>query len=506
MAAEIMSITEVFRFTFTRNGKNDYLEEYNYPSKTLEWRAGMDTNPAVWVGIFLIVVLLVNLLPVRQYGRIEYICGCLKITFLVGLILFNTIINARKRYHTSRFWTYEDPYGFAKHNLTVGETPHTHTYTGALGGLTSFWTTMTTTLFSLMGWEIIFFTAAENRDLRKSESLKLATRKITIRVLVLYALAAFTVGLNVPWDDPHLADLTIHGITGGQNSAFILAAVRNRVKVLPHLFNAFFIFSPLSTGINNLYGASRVLHALASHRDAWPDWPVFESIRSRLETTRSGVPMNAVVISWLVGFIAFLATNKSQAENLGRIATIVVVANLIIFAVNCVAYLQFYRQVNAAAKGELDEDLNLSPEMRSFYKRTARQYPYRSHLQWIRAAYALTACILLALFNGWRTFVSPMSNKDFVASYIAVVLFLVLTMAYFFKDRGFSPSTWKTLAVKLVGLESVGPIVVDADSISNPCKFCGARHRRGHLRFPDNKVLTRGNFKAVVEWFWVWLK
>lgn len=498
LATEIMSITEVFHFHFDP----DYLRRFQYPKEQVKWQAGIDTNPAVWVGIFLLIALLVNLLPVRQYGRFEYICGSIKITFLVGLILFNTILNARHKFHTNRFWTYEDPYGFARKTFTVKK----YTYTGALAGLTSFWTAMTTTLFSLMGWEIIFFTAAENRDLRKSESLKLATRKITVRVLVLYALCAFTVGLNVPWDDEYLADLTTSGIHGGQNSVFIIAAIRERVKVMPHLFNAFFIFSPLSTAINNLYGASRLLHALASHRDAWPEWPVFESIRSRLESTRLGVPMNAVFVSWLLGFLAFLSTNKSQAENLGRMATFVVVANLIIFAANCVAYLQFYRQVNAAAKGELDEDLNLTPEMRSFYKRTARQYPYRSHLQWMRAAYACTACVLFALFNGWRTLVSPYNKKDFVASYIAIILFLVLTVAYYFKDRGFSPSNWRTLAVKLVGLESVGPIVVNADSISKPCAFCGARHRRGHLRFPDKEVLTTRNFKAMIEWIWVWLK
>ncbi|KAF2105987.1 amino acid permease-domain-containing protein, partial [Lophiotrema nucula] len=412
LAAEIMAITEVFHFQF----KREYLNEVKYPSEKLEWRAGVNTNPAVWVGIFLIVALMVNLLPVRQYGRIEYVCGCLKITFLVGLILFNTILNARQS-HSSRFWTYEKPYGFAKKSFTVNDT---HTYTGSLGGLTSFWTTLTTTLFSLVGWEVIFLTAAENRDLRKSESLKLATRKITIRVLILYALCAFTVGLNVPWDDANLGDLTIHSITGGQNSVFILAAVREHVKVIPHIFNAFFIFSPLSTGINDLYGASRILHALASHRDAWPDWPMFEAIRSRLETTRNGVPVAAVTTSWLVGFVAFLSVNSAQAKNLGRMATVVVVANLIIYAANCVAYLQFYRQIKAAANGQLDEDLNLTPDVRNFYKRTARQYPYRSHLQWVRAAYALLACILLALFNGWQTFVSPMSTRDFVASYIAV--------------------------------------------------------------------------------------
>ncbi len=54
--------------------------------------------------------------------------------------------------------------------------------------------------------------------------------------------------------------------------------------------------------------------------------------------------MNAVFVSWLIGFLAFLSTNASQTENLGRMTTITVVCTLIIFAVNCIAYLQFYRQ------------------------------------------------------------------------------------------------------------------------------------------------------------------
>jgi hypothetical protein len=77
-------------------------------------------------------------------------------------------------------------------------------------------------------------------------------------------------------------------------------------------------------------------------------------------------------------------------------------------------------RLGAVIRGECDEDLNLTPEMRNMYKRSAKQYPYRSHLQWIRAVYALVGCVLMATFQGWRTFLSPMSGKDFVASYIAV--------------------------------------------------------------------------------------
>jgi amino acid transporter len=76
--------------------------------------------------------------------------------------------------------------------------------------------------------------------------------------------------------------------------------------------------------------------------------------------------------------------------------------------------------MNAAAEGQCDAELNLTPEMRNFYKRSAKQYPYRSHLQWIRAVYGLVGCSLLALVQGWRTFIAPMSVRDFIASYIAV--------------------------------------------------------------------------------------
>jgi amino acid transporter len=288
-----------------------YLANAKYPTKTLQWTAGIHTSPAVWVGIFLLIVLFINLLPVRQYGRIEYIAGCIKITFLVGLIVFNTIINGRRRHHEDRFWTYETPLGFASQNMTLSETK---VLTGSVGKFASTWTAMTTVVFSLIGFEMIFITAAENKDLRQTETIKLASRKIAMRSILLYTLATFTVGLNVPYNDSNLKDITIHGVDAGQNSVFIIATVLEGVKFLPHLINGFYIFSATSTAINMVFGASRILHALASTREAWPEWGPIEAIRARLERTRHGVPMNAVFVSWLIGFLAFLSTKAAQAE------------------------------------------------------------------------------------------------------------------------------------------------------------------------------------------------
>jgi amino acid transporter len=189
-----------------------------------------------------------------------------------------------------------------------------------------------------------------------------------------------------------------------------------------------------------------------------------------------------------------------------------------LFAANLTSHFS----MNAAAKGECDEELNLTPEMRNFYKRSAKQYPYRSHLQWVRAVYGLLGCSLLAIFQGWRTF-APMNVRDFLASYLPVcsalivsptfltnanvtqlVLFTVISLAYFFKTRGFAPHYWRVRASHLNGLESVGPVVVEAST--SPCKTCGAKHRRGYLVLPSKSFFAIGNMKAISEWIWVWLK
>ncbi|KAK3312521.1 amino acid permease-domain-containing protein [Apodospora peruviana] len=506
-AAEILAITEIFHFDVD----SKYLEEQNYPEQPLSWPATKSTNPAVWVGIFLVVMFVINLLPVRKYGQLEYIFGSIKITFLVALILFNTILNARQRYHSSRFWTYETPWGFSSANLTVKaateSSPNGVVYTGSLGTFTAFWTAMVTSFFSLMGWDIILLTAPENKDLARDETIKISSRKIALRVILLYALAVFTVGLNIPYTDDGLRNLTLSGIKGGQASAFVLAAIRERVRFMPHFLNGFYVFSACTTGINSLYSASRILHAISTLRDAWPSWGWMESIRSRLEQTRFGVPMNAVFASWMLGFLAFLSTKPSSAEILGRMTSVAATSTLIVYALNCYTFLLFFKEVNQAACGFRDEDLNLTPEMRYQYNRdNKRQYPYHSHLQWLRALYGLVFCILMILFQGWRTIVSPMAVDDFVASYIAIVMFLVISGAYFLKTRGFNPSQWHRRAQKLTGLEAIGPVVAADPNSQLPCKVCGMRHRRGRLVLPDGEGQHKQKAMAILEWIWVWLR
>jgi amino acid transporter len=170
---------------------------------------------------------------------------------------------------------------------------------------------MTTAIFGLIGIETVAITAAENKDLRTEETVKIATRKICLRLIVLYTLATFTVGLNVPYTYPNIADPAVINFGYGQNSAFVISAVLNRVPPLPLVINDFIIFSALTAGVNGCYNASRTLHAIASDRDAWPDWAPIQALRSRLERTSYGNPYVAVFVSWLFGWLAFIGAGSS---------------------------------------------------------------------------------------------------------------------------------------------------------------------------------------------------
>lgn len=362
IASEVLAVAQLWNFRFSP----DYLKDVDYPDSSLGWKVGQETSPAVWVSLFLMLILAINCLPVILYGRLEYIFGCIKMMFIVGVILFNVVINAMQRVPhppNGRFWTYDQPYSFSAQNITirVGSDGHDEVIGGSAGGFLALWTAMTTVIFSLIGFESVSITAAENLDLKTTETIKMGTRKIAIRIILLYSLAVAMVGLNVPYTDPNLRDFTINEIRSGENSVFILALVRNHIRGWPNLFNGVFIFSATTSGINSLYLSSRILHALASIPEVWPQYYLVQQLQAKLERTTWGVPYGAVFVSWLFGFLAFLATKPFPAivsrrlfhsertkgsadtsKELGRMATNSVVSMLIVYSVVCASYVGFY--------------------------------------------------------------------------------------------------------------------------------------------------------------------
>jgi amino acid transporter len=132
IAAELLAITQLFQFNYPP----DLLRDAGYPSETLSFSPGI--APGVIILIFLPVVLIVNLLPVKHFGQMEYLAGSIKITIVVFMIVLNTVLHSLQRVEgQTLFWTYNAPYGFASKNITLadGQT----VLSGGAGRLAGMW-------------------------------------------------------------------------------------------------------------------------------------------------------------------------------------------------------------------------------------------------------------------------------------------------------------------------------------------------------------------------------
>lgn len=200
LATETSTLSQTFEFSYSPA----YLESMHYTHGPLSWTFGLQISPAVWESFALILILLINIFPVRIYGEIEYAFGCIKLVMMVTIIMYNVIVSGINAHNGvyPRFWTYQTPYGFFTSEAIVGS----HVFHGNTARLIAIWSSMTTIFFSYQGMFSVSVTAAENRRLETEESIKIATRKIALRVITLYTLLVFSVGLNVPYNDDMIQD------------------------------------------------------------------------------------------------------------------------------------------------------------------------------------------------------------------------------------------------------------------------------------------------------------
>jgi amino acid transporter len=146
--------------------------------------------------------------------------------------------------------------------------------------------------------QIIATTAAESKALADTESMKMGSRKINIRIITLYTLAILMVSFVVPMDHPFING---GGQSLGAQSPFIIAVIEAGLPNVAHFFNAVFVFSSFTCTASCLYAGSRILHTLALHGQTGPEW-----ITRRLRVCRGGIPVRAVLVTGLMVSISYM--------------------------------------------------------------------------------------------------------------------------------------------------------------------------------------------------------
>jgi amino acid transporter, AAT family len=221
-----------------------------------------DVPQWIWVLLVSAALAALNSMQVNRLGEFEYWFAMIKVTAILAFIVIGSFLIFGRANHGSAAWA----------NLTQ--------HGGFLpSGWKGVWLSLTITITSYMGVEVIAVTAGEAE--RPEVTIPRAMRNIVWRLILFYVLAIAVMVAMVPWDQ----STSSSGLSG---SPFVKAFSAAHVPFAAAIMNFVVLTAALSSVNTNLYLSTRMLFSLG--REGYgPAWMG--------KVSRNGVPHRALVAS-----------------------------------------------------------------------------------------------------------------------------------------------------------------------------------------------------------------
>jgi len=280
-------------------------------------------NAPQWViGIVLLATLtLVNIMSVKSYGEFEFWFASLKVA---AIIVFVVVAFAYAS-------------GLISTNGPTFNNLYNHSFMPY--GWLSVIAGIPMVIFAICGAEIATIAAAESDE--PAKSVASMTRSVIVRVLLFYVSSITMVVAVVPWQD----------IVEGQ-SPFILAMNIMDIPYASQIMHMTVLIAVLSCLNSGIYVASRILYSLSNRGEA----P--KSVR---EVSSKGVPVKAVLMSSLIGYIAVLASIFSSQVVFMFLINASGAIMLLIYLLICTSQLKMRRHFDQVAPERLALKMWLFP-------------------------------------------------------------------------------------------------------------------------------------------------
>lgn len=351
-------------------------------------------NVAVWITIVLVVILILNIVAVSLYGEAEFWFSSLKIIAIVGLIILGIVLffGGGPNHDRLGFRYWQHPGAFKPYLVHSNE---------STDRFLAFWTAFIKAGFSfIFSPELITTAAGEVESPRRN--IPKATNRFIYRLFVFYILGTLVIGVTVAYNDKSLLQGISSGSSGAGASPFVIGIQNAGIGGLNHVINAAILISAWSSGNSWVYAGSRTLYSLA--RDG-------QAPKIFATCNRKGVPYWAVLITWVVGLLAYLNVSSSGANVFYWFTNITTVGGFISWILVMIAYLRFRSA------------LQLQGLWDTVTFKTALQ-PYATY-------YALLIVSLLTITNGYAVFFpGNFTASAFLVSYIVFAIFLVLYLGH----------------------------------------------------------------------------
>ncbi|WP_285767461.1 amino acid permease [Peribacillus sp. SI8-4] len=231
----------------------------------------------LWSALFLGLVFTLNALSIKSFGESEYWFALIKVVAIIFFILIGilTILGV----FGGKLIGFE--------HFTQGEAPFK-------GGFLSIISIFLIAGFSFQGTELVGIAAGESEN--PDKNLPNAIRQVFWRILLFYIGAILILGLLIPYTSPSLLGGDVEDISV---SPFTLVFERAGFAFAASVMNAVVLTSLLSAGNSGLYASTRMLWSMAKEGQA----PKFLA-----RINRRGIPMNALVLTTIIGGLAFLTS------------------------------------------------------------------------------------------------------------------------------------------------------------------------------------------------------
>ncbi|AIQ36242.1 MULTISPECIES: amino acid permease [Paenibacillus] len=217
----------------------------------------------------------INMMSVGGYGETEFWLAGIKIAMIIIFIILGSSLI----------------FGL----LPMSEaTPYLHNFTDYGGFLPRGWapifSALLVVMFSYGGSELIGLTLTETQDAEKV--LPKVVKSFILRVILFYTLPILVICGLIPWNQ-----LNEH------TSPFVQVLAATGLKGADHVMNFILITAVLSAANSGIYGATRMLHSMASQGEA---------PRSLAKTSAKGVPINSLKLCAVVLVIGSMLAYFAQ--------------------------------------------------------------------------------------------------------------------------------------------------------------------------------------------------
>ncbi|MDE9495043.1 amino acid permease [Xenorhabdus bovienii] len=295
-----------------------------------------------WISaaIFFVLINAINLINVRLYGETEFWFSIIKVTAIIGMIIFGAYLlisgTGGPQASVANLWQYG---GFMPN------------------GVSGLIMAMAVIMFSFGGLEMVGITAAEAEDPEKN--IPKATNQVVYRILLFY-IGSLSILLSLyPW---------MNVVEGG--SPFVLIFDHLDNFWVSNILNVVVLTAALSVYNSGVYCNSRMLYGLAKQGNA---------PRILTKVNQRSVPVLSIGLSALATSIGVLVNYIMPGKAFELLMALVVTTLVINWIMICLAHLKFRAAKNAEG---------IKTKFQAFW------YPFGNHLCLIFLAFILVIILI----------------------------------------------------------------------------------------------------------------